>query len=69
MLLRLPLIKKIVVKPKNSSQSVLQTRSDVLINVNLIDEEISVTKVKSVANGGLIISCSDEAGGKKLKEV
>ena len=46
--------KKIVVKSKNSSQSVLQTHSDVLKNVNLIDEEILVTKVKSVANGGFL---------------
>ncbi|KAJ3646222.1 hypothetical protein Zmor_023817 [Zophobas morio] len=61
--------KKIVVKPKNTAQSVSQTRSDLLKNVNMIDEKIAVTKVKSVSSGGLLISCQDEAGGKKFKEL
>ena len=61
--------KKIVVKPKNTAQSVTKTRSDVLKNVNIIEEEIAITKVKPVSSGGLIISCKDENCGKKLKQI
>ena len=61
--------KKIVVKPKNAAQSVTQTRSDVLKNVNFIDEKIAITHVKQVSSGGLIISCQDESDGKKFKEI
>ncbi|KAJ3659064.1 hypothetical protein Zmor_010773 [Zophobas morio] len=61
--------KKIVVKPKNTAQSVTKTRSDVLKNVNIIEEEIAITKVKPVSSGGLIISCKDENCGKKLQQI
>ena len=61
--------KKIIVKPKNSVQSVLKTRSDVLNNCNILGEEIGITKVKSVSSGGLIISCKNENDGKKLKQI
>ncbi|KAJ3644187.1 hypothetical protein Zmor_026857 [Zophobas morio] len=60
---------KIIVKPKNTAQSISQTRSDILKKVNIMDEKIAVTKVKPVSSGGLLISCNDAAGGKKFKEI
>ena len=61
--------KKIIVKPKNAEQSVSKTRSDLLKNVNIIEEEIAVTEVKPVSKGGLLISCNDSVGKNKFKDI
>ena len=37
--------------------------------MNIIDEGIAVTEVKSVSRGGLVISCHDNIGKKKFQEI
>ncbi len=60
---------KLVIKPKNPDHSVSQTKSDILKNVNLADENIIIDKVKPVSSGGLMIECHDQLGGDKFKQL
>lgn len=57
-----------LVTPKVTQNSVV-TKSDMLHNVNPINTNINLTKVKNARDGGLLISCGSDMEGDKFKEV
>nr|CAI5838339.1 unnamed protein product [Callosobruchus analis] len=59
----------VIIKPKNINQSHSKTRSIVRQNVNPVDNDIKLSQVKNVKNGGLAISCDGPDDASKLKEL
>lgn len=59
----------VIIKPKNSEQPNAQTKSDIMNNLNPIDLNIHVSKVKNLSNGGILIGCNSSSGADKLKQV
>lgn len=59
----------IVVKPKNITQSNTQTKTDIMQNLNPVDLELQVSKVKNIRNGGILIGCSNAGGVDRFKKL
>ncbi|KAF5283056.1 hypothetical protein FQR65_LT14073 [Abscondita terminalis] len=57
---------KVIVKPVNTKQPSSKTKSDLLQNINLISGNIGVKQVKSIRDGGVIISCTNVDHSAKL---
>ncbi|KAJ3652607.1 hypothetical protein Zmor_018558 [Zophobas morio] len=60
---------KVIIRPKKPDQSLSQTKSDVVKNVNLVDENIIINTVKPVSSGGILVECSNQSCGDKLKQL
>lgn len=58
----------IIVKPK-TKQNVQETKCDVLKSVNPITSNINLANVKSVRDGGIIVSCSNSSECNKFKDL
>lgn len=59
----------VIIKPKNSSQTVKQTKSDVLHSIKPLSSDIEISSVKSVSNGGLVIKCANKLHSEKLLDI
>lgn len=59
----------VVVMPKQSNQRNATTKAELLQNINPVDSNICVSKVKNVSNGGVVVSCSSDEEVKKFKEI
>lgn len=59
----------ILLLPKNSEQRNYTTKADLFHNINPLEENINVSKVKNVSNGGLIISCNSVEESLKFKKL
>ncbi|KAJ3660034.1 hypothetical protein Zmor_011690 [Zophobas morio] len=57
---------KVIVKPKDKTQNVSKTKSDILNNVNPIESSLVIGKVKNLKDGGLLLGCEDVS---KFKEI
>lgn len=67
--LRLSPHTKIIIKPKNQEQSISKTKRDILDNVNPINADININKVKHIKNGGVVIDCQHKADGSKFQKI
>ena len=56
----------VIIKPKNSSQSVKQTKSEILHTLKPLPANIEINKVKVVSNGGLLIKCANKQQSDNL---
>lgn len=56
----------VIIKPKNTSQSVKKTKEDILQSVKPHSSGIEINRVKSVSNGGLVINCASKQHSEKL---
>lgn len=59
----------IIVKPKNPEQQNSQTRTDIMQQINPVDVNIQLSKIKNVKNGGLLISCKTKDENEKFKKL
>lgn len=57
----------VLLLPKNKEQRNSATKSDLFHNINPLHENIKVSKVKNISNGGLSISCPSEDDLMKFK--
>lgn len=60
---------KIVVRPKNPNQEYLRTKSDILQNINPVDSNIKINKVKHIKNGGILLNCNNAQEANKFKKL
>lgn len=58
----------IIVKPKNAEQPNSQTKSDIMKQINPIDLNVKVSKVKNTSNGGVLIGYANADGANKFKQ-
>lgn len=61
--------RSIIIKPKNISQTNAQTKIDIVSNINPVDSNINISKIKNVRNGGILIGCSNVEGAKNFKKL
>lgn len=59
----------VVIKPKNTDQSNAKTKSDIMKNIDPVDNKLKVSRVKQIKDGGILISCDDNEGTNNLKNV
>lgn len=58
----------VIVKPKNAEQNNIQTKRDIMENIDPVDLNIKVSQIKQVKDGGILISCDDSIGAKNFKD-
>jgi regulator of replication initiation timing len=56
----------IIIKPKDKTQSVNKTKSDVLINLSSVESAANISKVKNLRDGGVMLGCGDAGKIKQL---
>ncbi|KAJ3646789.1 hypothetical protein Zmor_024361 [Zophobas morio] len=57
----------VVIKPKNTTQTTMQTKSDIVTSFNLENtDKLGIAKVKSIKNGGVLLQCHDPGEFKRL---
>lgn len=59
----------IIIRPKQNNHSLLQTKSDILRNLNPTTENLQLSKIKSIKDGGLLIGCRNQEDNKKIKNI
>lgn len=59
----------VIIHPKDPNQDYSKTKSDLLEKVNPASSNINLSKVVSVKNGGLLISCSSKDDNEKFKQM
>lgn len=59
----------IIIKPKNLEQRNLTTRADILNNINPVKNNINISKVKNIKDGGILVGCSNSEDTLKLKGI
>lgn len=58
-----------VVKPKNNTQTVTATKSDLFKKLNPVENCIGLARVKGIRDGGVVVSCSDSAESGKFETI
>ena len=59
----------IVIKPKDTKQSIAKTKSDIISNINPeTSDDYGIAKVKTIKNGGIILKCHNPDELKKLAQ-
>lgn len=56
----------IVIRPKKSSQPVAETKSDILKNIDPLNESVRVDKIRTIRNGGVVVGCQQATEFKKI---
>ena len=59
-------VSSVIIKPKNTAQSIQQTKADVLESIKPLSSNIKINKVKTVSNGGVVINCLNKSESDKL---
>lgn len=59
----------VIVKPKNHMQRNTETKADILHEVNPVDENINISSVKNIKQGGIVVGCQDENDISKFKNI
>lgn len=59
----------IIVKPKDVEQKTVITKSDVLLNINPVKSNLSLSGIKNVKNGGILIGCDSAEDVSKFKQL
>ncbi|KAK9879967.1 hypothetical protein WA026_016661 [Henosepilachna vigintioctopunctata] len=58
----------VIIRPRKNDQPLVQTKSDILRHLNPTSENLQLTKVKTVKDGGLLIACHDNSKVKQIIE-
>lgn len=58
----------VIIKPKNDQQSARTTKADLFREVNPIDSGVSISRVRHIKGGGLVIGCSSGDSAAKLEK-
>ncbi|KAJ3641888.1 hypothetical protein Zmor_028358 [Zophobas morio] len=56
----------IIVKPKDKTQSVHKTKSDIMAKIDPVDSSVLIGKVKNLKEGGVLLGCDDVGRFKQL---
>lgn len=59
----------VIIRPKNHEQTSSQTRIDILENINPLDTNLNISKVKEVKNGGILVGCKTIEENTKFKQM
>lgn len=59
----------VIIKPKNPTQTTEKTKEDLMRDINPVDADLQLAKVKSIRNGAMVISCRDKQDTEKLMEL
>ena len=59
----------IIIKPKDQEQKNLTTRADIFNNINPVKNNINISKVRNIKEGGILVGCSSSEDTLKLKEI
>lgn len=59
----------VIIKPKNIDQPNAQTKNDIMKNLNPVDLQLELSKVKNVSNGGILIGCRSSEGANKFNKL
>ncbi|CAH1984156.1 unnamed protein product [Acanthoscelides obtectus] len=59
----------IIIKPKDATQNTQATKADMLHHVNPVAENLQLSGVKNVKNGGILIGCNSDDDNLKLKKI
>ncbi|KAJ3659404.1 hypothetical protein Zmor_011094 [Zophobas morio] len=59
----------IIVKPKDSNQPVSVTKSDIKSKINPIGSQFSLSKVKNIKDGGILVGCSSKEDNARFKKI
>lgn len=59
----------VIIRPKNPNQENSLTKNDMMKNINPVDSEFQLARVKHVRGGGVLVSCKSGAETKKLKKI
>lgn len=59
----------VIIKPRAQNQKNSATKADVLTNVNPVDNNINISRVKNTKDGGILIGCSDIEEISKFKNL
>lgn len=59
----------VIIKPKNIDQPNSQTKSDIMRNLNPVDLQLELSKVKNVSNGGILIGCKSSESANKFNKL
>ncbi|CAH2000653.1 unnamed protein product [Acanthoscelides obtectus] len=59
----------IVIRPKNTNQSVTQTKTDILKSVDPVEANIHLGKVCDIKEGGIVLGCKSKADNLKLLSI
>ncbi|KAJ8965523.1 hypothetical protein NQ317_019537, partial [Molorchus minor] len=57
----------VVIKPKNAEQPNVQTKFDLMSDLNPVELNINVTKVKNISNGGLLLHYGHSDNANKFR--
>nr|CAI5838392.1 unnamed protein product [Callosobruchus analis] len=59
----------IIIKPKDPKQDIQATKSDLLQCVSPVDENINLSLMKTIRNGGTLVGCTSNNDSTKLKRI
>ncbi|KAJ8956142.1 hypothetical protein NQ317_014055 [Molorchus minor] len=59
----------IIIKPKNLAQKNVKTKADILNSINPVDNDINISKVKNIKEGGILVGCSSAEEVSKLRSI
>lgn len=62
-------LSSIIIKPKNQAQTSSATKSELFQRVTPANNDLCVTKVKNISQGGLVVSCNSKNEAAKFKEL
>ena len=57
----------VIVKPKNSQQPVTKTKVDINKNINTVDSNLTLSKVKNMKDGGVLVGFSSKEENQRFK--
>lgn len=59
----------VIIRPKNISQSVAQTKAEILQNVNPSQSLVQLAKVRNIKDGGLVVGCKTKDENERFKKL
>lgn len=60
---------KVIIKPKDKSQSSLITKNEIKSKINLIENNLSISGVSNAKNGAIVVACENEVTVNKIKNI
>ncbi|KAJ3665615.1 hypothetical protein Zmor_001105 [Zophobas morio] len=61
--------KSFIIKPKQKTQTVQTTKSDLITNIKPVESQLNIGKVKSLKEGGILIGCDDAVKFKEIAKI
>ena len=59
----------VIVKPKDPAQLASLTKVDIVKNINPAESQLSIAKVRTIKDGGVVIGCSTSEDNARFKEI